>query len=303
MPAAALANANADCQGKVWKTSFEWLAQYGMKGIKGRWTRAMAGTGICPICLCDELPCHISTQCPLLADLNLKLIPCPPAGGTPAPGPAPSPAPAPTLGEHVAAADYSFTLGLLDSSMAPSGLTAALAPAPSSAGNYELNEDFYWDGDNLGVDYSPLPKLNRRIAPYSPSCFHISFIPSVPALALSMHNSRPGSLVFLPLFNIFSGSSLSHQLFFLSTTVASLSLTLGPLTTWSLTSLASSAKSPSWVCQFEWETTHMFQSWVAIWPYLPSMANVSWSATYCMSQVWQFCSTAFVPTSPSKPVD
>jgi hypothetical protein len=36
VPAAALANINSNCQGKVWQSPFEWLAQYGVKGIKGR---------------------------------------------------------------------------------------------------------------------------------------------------------------------------------------------------------------------------------------------------------------------------
>jgi hypothetical protein len=112
---------------------------------------------------------------------------------------------------------------------------------------------------------------------------------------LYLCTSRPGSLVFLQLFSIFSRSSLSCWLFFLLTTVALLLLTLGPLTTWSLTSLASSATSSSWVCQFEWETTPMFQSWVMVWPSLPSMANVSWSAMYCMSQVG---SSALQPLYP-----
>jgi hypothetical protein len=67
VPAAALANINSDCQGKIWQSPFEWLAQYGVKGIKGRWTRAMAGTGSCPICHHDELPCHVPTKCPMLA--------------------------------------------------------------------------------------------------------------------------------------------------------------------------------------------------------------------------------------------
>ncbi len=56
VPAAELANTNANCQGKIRKTPFEWLAQYGIKGIKGRWKRAMASTGICPICHHDEQP-------------------------------------------------------------------------------------------------------------------------------------------------------------------------------------------------------------------------------------------------------
>jgi hypothetical protein len=71
--------------------------------------------------------------------------------------------------------------------MAPSSLTAAVALAPSPAGDYELDEDFHWDREDLGVDYFPPPKLNKRVAPYSPLCSHVSVISSVPALALSTH--------------------------------------------------------------------------------------------------------------------
>ena len=48
VPAAALANTNSDQKGQVWQTPFEWLAQYGIKGIKGQWTCAMAGMGMRP---------------------------------------------------------------------------------------------------------------------------------------------------------------------------------------------------------------------------------------------------------------
>ena len=85
LPAAALATTNSDQKGKVWQTLFEWLAQYGIKGIKGRWKRIMAGTGICPICHCDELPRHAPTQCPLLAQLGLTLVTCPLVANAPAP--------------------------------------------------------------------------------------------------------------------------------------------------------------------------------------------------------------------------
>jgi hypothetical protein len=136
VPAAASANINSNRQGKVWQSPFEWLVQYGVKGIKGRWTWAMAGTGICSICHCDELPCHVQTKCPMLAEMNLKLITCLPAGGKPAPppSPAPSPAPAPTPSGCAAAADASSVSGSSGSSTAPSGLTAVVAPAPSPAG-------------------------------------------------------------------------------------------------------------------------------------------------------------------------
>jgi hypothetical protein len=70
-PATVSAKTNSDCQGKVWQSSFEWLTQYGIKDIKGHWTCAMAGTGICPIYHCSKLPCHVPTQCPLLTKLIL----------------------------------------------------------------------------------------------------------------------------------------------------------------------------------------------------------------------------------------
>jgi hypothetical protein len=188
VPAAVLANINSNHQGKVWQSPFKWLAQYGVKWIKGRWTRAITGTGICPICHCDELPHHVPTKCPMLAELNLKLITCLLAGGKPAPppGPAPSPAPAPTPGKH-AAADASSMSGSSGSSTAPSGLTAVLAPAPSPAGDYESDEDFHWKGDDLGVEYDAPPNVNMRIAPYSPSCSRVSVISSILESALLLH--------------------------------------------------------------------------------------------------------------------
>jgi hypothetical protein len=50
----AMATANTDRQGQIWQSPFEWLSKYGLKGIKGHWTRAMAGTGICPIFHCNK---------------------------------------------------------------------------------------------------------------------------------------------------------------------------------------------------------------------------------------------------------
>jgi hypothetical protein len=141
--AAAAANTNSDRNGKVWQNPFEWLAKYGKKGIKGHWTHALAGKGICPICHRDELPCHVPAQYPLLAELHLKLILCPPVAAPSAPGPALSPAPAPTPGGCAAVADASSTLTPLASSVPPSGLMAAVAPSPAPAGDYESDEEFH----------------------------------------------------------------------------------------------------------------------------------------------------------------
>ncbi len=51
----ATAAANTDWQGQVWQSPLEWLSKYGIKRIKGRWTRALAGTGICPMCHHEHL--------------------------------------------------------------------------------------------------------------------------------------------------------------------------------------------------------------------------------------------------------
>jgi hypothetical protein len=189
VPAAALANTNSNCQGRMWQSLFEWLVQYGVKGIKGHWTCAIAGTGICPLCHCDELPCHIPTKCTMLAELNLKLITCLPAGGKPAPalGLVPSPTPAPTPGRCAAVADASSMSGSSGSSTAPSGLTAAVAPSPSPGGDCESDDNFHWEGADHGVEYDAPHKVNMSIAPYSPSCSHISIIFSVLESALSSH--------------------------------------------------------------------------------------------------------------------
>ena len=81
LPAAALANTNSDQKantntnqkGNVWQTPFEWLAQYGMKGIKGRWTHAMASTGICPICHPGRTPLTCSYPVPAPGSVGSKV--------------------------------------------------------------------------------------------------------------------------------------------------------------------------------------------------------------------------------------
>ena len=186
-PAAASANTNSDRNGKVWQTPFEWLAVYGEKGIKSRWSRAMAGTGICPICHKDVTPRHLPTQCPILAEFNLKLISL---GGSQAPAPVPSPArgAAPTGQTAAAAAPPPPPNG--GSSSAPSGLSAVLAPAPPDP-DFESDEEYHWDGDEFGSDYTPRLKLNGAVAPYSPSCSHVSVVPSFSAARAYTPDASP----------------------------------------------------------------------------------------------------------------
>ncbi len=198
VPAAASANANFDRQGKVWQSPFEWLTQYGIKEIKGCWTRAMAGTGICLICHHDKLPRHVPTQCPMLAELNLRLIICPPVGGAPslAPGPSPSPAPAPTPKGQAAVADSSSVSGSLGSSSAPSGMTAVVTPAVPPTGDFDYDNKFHWDGDEFGAEYIP-PSTG---APYLPLCSHIRAVLSISTSAISFppHSKPPHLLSALP---------------------------------------------------------------------------------------------------------
>jgi hypothetical protein len=56
----------------------------------------------------------------------------------------------------------------------------AVAPSPAPVGDYESDEEFHWDGDNLGVDYAAPPNVNKHILPYSPLCSHISVTPTLP---------------------------------------------------------------------------------------------------------------------------
>jgi hypothetical protein len=64
----------------------------------------------------------VPATCPLLAELNLKLIRVSPPAGSPAA--APAPAASPTPGGHSAVANEASALGLVGSDTAPSGLVA-----------------------------------------------------------------------------------------------------------------------------------------------------------------------------------
>jgi hypothetical protein len=117
------ATANVDKNGKAWSLPFEWLSSYSTKGLKTRWDRAIAGTGICPICHHVEKPWHVPANCPLLKELNLTLVKGP-SSSSPAPAPpaAPAPAPAapsPSPGGCVASTDNRSIAGSVGSPSAP----------------------------------------------------------------------------------------------------------------------------------------------------------------------------------------
>ncbi len=123
-----------DRSGKEWTNPFEWLSSFSIKVVKIWWDLAIAGTGICPICHRAEKPWHVPTNCPLLKDLNLKLVAGPPLH--PALAAANSPTPASALastspGGHIASTDDS-ALG-----SAPYGLMASVAEE-----GYDSNPEF-----------------------------------------------------------------------------------------------------------------------------------------------------------------
>jgi hypothetical protein len=137
----AAASAVMDPKGTVYNSPFDWLVKYGHKGIKARWTWVLVGTGICPICHHNMKPWHVLAHCPLLKELNLKLIHGPPPSSAPAPAQAPAPAApthAPCPGGRAAATDGSTSTGSSGSSIAPSGMTAAL----DTVVEYDSDEDF-----------------------------------------------------------------------------------------------------------------------------------------------------------------
>jgi hypothetical protein len=116
--AATAASSAVDKQGKQWNIPYKWLASFNIKSIKKHWTRSLAGTGFCPICHQDEDK-HAPAACPLLAELNLKLIQVSPPACAPVAAPAPAASPSP--GVCSAIADEASALGTTGSATAPLG--------------------------------------------------------------------------------------------------------------------------------------------------------------------------------------
>ena len=181
-PRAAAATAgggsNSDQRGQVWRTPFEWLSVTKRDVIKGRWTRALAGTGICPICHCPDKPWHVPSLCPLLKELHLKIDILP--GNPPAPSAAPAPPPGATPSGRVATADESAVSGSSASGSAsvPSGLVSSVLPSVHAPDEYESDEDFRWAGDKSGLDYGNVSssKSKSSFAGYLPSCNHTQLV-------------------------------------------------------------------------------------------------------------------------------
>jgi hypothetical protein len=213
---------------------YEWISKLNIDSIKRRWKRSLAGNGFCPICHRTKDK-HTLASCPLLAELNLKLIRVtPPIAGPPVAVPAPAASPSP--GGCSAAADEASALGSVGSANAPSGLVATVAE------EYDSDDTFCWDCDESGVEFSVssvLPKSNNDVAFYYPSCNHVVVEALPPPLA---HLPFPSTLP------VASSSTLINLSKHLSSIIeqmaaASLSLILALPTTCFLTSPPSSLTS------------------------------------------------------------
>jgi hypothetical protein len=274
----AAMSANTDRQGNVWQTSFEWLAKNQVKGIKQRWSRAMAGNGICPVCHCDKKPLHVPTQCPLLKDLGFKLITCPAA----TPGMAP-PVPAAAASSTTPAAPVpplsgvstSAVPGSLGSVATPAALVASVIPAVAPVDEYDTDDDFHWDGDECGITYgAPAPKLSAHTLKLLP------FLLLAPLPSHSLH-IWPRSLPrFLSLLHVIQWGVVLRW------------LTLGRLIIWSPTSRRSSLTSPSLISTFGWAKTLTYRCRDKAPPSLVSTASKCSFGTSFTFLAWRYLSIA-----------
>jgi hypothetical protein len=159
-----------DKQGKEWNNPYEWLASFNMKSIKKHWACSLAGTGFCPICHHDGDK-HLPVDCPLLVELNLKLVKGPPPAAAPAPAPpghvlAASPPPE----GHSTVTDKALASDLSGSVDVPLGLVATVADK-----EYNLGDNFCWEGNKYGVGFigtSAIGRKSNNNAALYLSCLH-----------------------------------------------------------------------------------------------------------------------------------
>jgi hypothetical protein len=180
----ATASANMDQKGTVWQMPFEWLSKsFRKNAIKTHWICALAGTGICPICHCEDKPWHVPTKCPLLKELNLQLDVVPS-------GPATQPAmqqsadtPVPALSSHGGCAsgmDDLLASGSSGSGTTPSVLMALASNSLPCVSEYDSDEGFCWAGNVDGLDYGVVTKSKLQFAGYMPSLTILRRFPLLP---------------------------------------------------------------------------------------------------------------------------
>jgi hypothetical protein len=168
-PCATTAATNVDKQGKQWNSLLKWLSALHVNSLKKRLNHVLVGIGICPLCHC-EYDKHVLANCPILKDLNLKLVQgasflaaapaAVPAGGTLVVSPSPR--------GCFAVADDALASGSSIAGIAPLGIIATVAK------EYKSNDNFHWEGDESGVECTSanLLKYNDNVAFY-PSCNHV----------------------------------------------------------------------------------------------------------------------------------
>jgi hypothetical protein len=146
----AVATAVTGCNGKEHRSPWEWLATFELGKISSHWRRSLSGGFYYAFCHAKDK--HHPLKCPMLAELNLKLIKVSsssrggvgtgsksPLSGTLASGSSGTP------GAKLAAAVSHATPSKV-SPLAPVGMTAALV----ADGDKDSTDGFRWDGDEDG---------------------------------------------------------------------------------------------------------------------------------------------------------
>ncbi len=263
--AAASAPPAVDWQGKQWNNPYEWLSKLNIDSVKWRWKRSLAGNDFCPICH-RNTDKHAPASCPLLAELNLKLIRVsPPAAGPPAAAPAPAASPSP--GGRSAVAYEAPASGLTGSANAPSGIVATVVE------EYDSDNNFCWDGDEFGVEFSgPFCCLSLTMTVPSTTLRAIIRLLRLCLLHWTLFDYLALILWLLPPPVLSSPKPLHPSsnkcclpLFFLSRAIVLPSLTLVLPTTCFLTSRPLSHTSLCAIFKFAWAITHSFQFLATVW--------------------------------------
>jgi hypothetical protein len=155
-----------------------------VNSLKKWWKRALAGNGICPICHRVDNR-HVLANCPILKDLNLKLVRGPSPAATP---PATTPAPVALVASPsrcLAMADDSSAANLIGQTTAPSGLVSTL-----TEDEFESDKEFCWEGDESGLDYTTHSARNNNNVVLYPSCFCVA-VEHTPYATASVFHTAP----------------------------------------------------------------------------------------------------------------
>ncbi len=169
-----------DREDKRYRTPFEWLATYDPGSITTRWRKSLGENFCCAFCNRKEK--HHPLKCPLLGELDLKLIDI--SGGN--------------HGSSLGSTPLAGAQGGAPSATPPAAAQAAVIPPPAPAsgspsapaglmatveeGDESFTDSFCRDGDDDGVDF----KSNGSVSVYPPSTVF-----SDPLLPLPLLLRRP----------------------------------------------------------------------------------------------------------------